>query len=202
MPSPSGELADVVLGFDRVEDYVATNACFGATVGRFGNRIRRGRFELDGQRFQVVCNEGLNSLHGGANGFDKRIWTSEADPEHNAVSFSLVSPDGDEGFPGEMWLTSTYELTDDQVVQITMTATTERPTLCNLVHHGYFNLAGHASGTVLDRELEIRRPAVSASASGLHEAHHRWVRLPKRLQRHHDRARREIERRKSACLSG
>jgi aldose 1-epimerase len=154
MPAPSGELADVVLGFDRAADYLATPTYFGATVGRFGNRIRRGKFVLDGQPHQVTCNEGPNSLHGGINGYDKRIWAAEVLEAENAVRFSLVSPDGDEGFPGELRMTSTYSL-QGRTVRIAMEATASRLTLCNLVHHSYFNLAGHGSGTVLDQHLQI-----------------------------------------------
>ena len=155
MPAPSGELADIILGFDDIEAYRDTPTYFGATVGRFGNRIRRGRFSLDGRDYRVSCNEGLNSLHGGVNGYDKRKWATAFDPAGNSVKFSLTSPDGDEGFPGELKLTSEYTLTEDNRVRIDMRATTDRPTLCNIVHHGYFNLAGHASGAVLDQELQI-----------------------------------------------
>lgn len=155
VPAPSGEIADVILGFDSVEDYRETETYFGATVGRFGNRIRRGRFTLDGQDHQVSCNEGENSLHGGMNGYDKRIWAAEFDPHGNSVTFHLTSPDGDEGFPGTLKLSSSYTLTDDNVVRIDIRATTNKPTLCNIVHHSYFNLEGHASGPVLDQELQI-----------------------------------------------
>ncbi len=155
MPAPSGEIADVILGFDRVEDYVKTVTYFGATVGRFGNRIRRGHFVLDGQSFQATINEGPNSLHGGVNGYDKRMWSAAPDETANAVAFTLVSPDGDEGFPGEVRLTAAYTLTEDNCVRVEMEAFTDRPTLCNPVHHSYFNLAGHASGSILDQELQI-----------------------------------------------
>lgn len=155
MPSPSGELADVILGFDSVEAYRDTETYFGATIGRFANRIRRGRFALDGKEYHVTCNEGLNSLHGGRNSYDKRQWAAAFDPTASAVTFSLTSADGDEGFPGELTLTSTYTLTDDDHVRIDMRATTDKPTVCNITHHSYFNLAGHASGAVLDQELQF-----------------------------------------------
>jgi len=154
MPAPSGELADVILGFDQVADYLATPTYFGATVGRFGNRIRRGQFKLDDHPHQVTCNEGPNSLHGGINGYDKRIWAAEILDDENAVRFSLFSPDGDEGFPGELRLTSTYSL-QGRTVRIVIEAVTSKATLCNPVHHSYFNLAGHGSGTVLDQHLQI-----------------------------------------------
>ena len=155
LPAPGGELADIVLGFDTVDDYRDTATYFGATVGRFANRIRRGRFMLDGVEHQVSCNEGQNSLHGGFDSYDKRRWNSEFDPSGNSVRFSLVSLDGDEGFPGTLRISSEYSLINDNVVRMEIRATTDRPTLCNIVHHSYFNLAGHASGTVLDQELQI-----------------------------------------------
>jgi aldose 1-epimerase len=155
MPSPSGELADVVLGFDTLDAYRNTETYFGATVGRFANRLRRGRFALDGVTYQTTCNEGLNSLHGGHNSYDKRKWATDFDPSSCTVTFSLISPDGDEGFPGELKLNATYTLTDDNRVRIDMRATSDRPTVCNITHHSYFNLAGHASGSVLDQELQF-----------------------------------------------
>jgi aldose 1-epimerase len=155
MPSPSSELADVILGFDTAGAYRDTETYFSATVGRFANRIRRGRFTLDGKACQVSCNEGLNSLHGGYDSYDKRKWAAAFDPAGSTVAFSLTSPDGDEGFPGELKLTSAYALTDDNRVRIDMRATTDKPTLCNITHHSYFNLAGHASGTILDQELQL-----------------------------------------------
>ena len=100
MPSPSGILADIVLGFDTLQAYREHSPYFGATCGRFGNRLRRGRFVLDGKVYQVSCNEGPNSLHGGVNGYDGRLWSTEWAPDSNTVRFSLVSPHGDEGFPG------------------------------------------------------------------------------------------------------
>ena len=155
MPSPSGQLADIILGYDTAGAYRASETYFGATVGRFANRIRRGKFPLDGQEVQTACNEGLNSLHGGYNSYDKRKWAATFDPKGNSVTFSLTSPHGDQGFPGELKLTSTYALSDDSRVRIEFRATTDRPTVCNITHHSYFNLAGHASGAVLEQELQF-----------------------------------------------
>ncbi|MGE0237074.1 MAG: aldose epimerase family protein [Parvibaculaceae bacterium] len=155
IPSPSGAIADVILGFDTLAAYRGTPTYFGATVGRFGNRIRRGRFALDGKTCAVSCNEGENSLHGGVTGFDKRKWAARFDPTGNSVTFSLTSPDGDQGFPGTLTATSQYTLTNDGILRIDLRAATDRPTVCNMVHHSYFNLAGHESGTVLDQELQI-----------------------------------------------
>ena len=155
MPAPSGELADVILGFDSAAAYRDTETYFGATVGRFANRIRRGKFTLDGKSCQVDCNEGPNSLHGGHNSYDKRKWAAAFDPSGSTVTFSLTSADGDAGFPGELKASAAYTLTEDNRVRIDMRATTDQPTLCNLTHHSYFNLAGHASGTILDQELQF-----------------------------------------------
>jgi aldose 1-epimerase len=155
MPSPAGALADVILGYDSVAAYRSSETYFGATVGRFANRIRRGRFVLDGKSYEVGCNEGQNSLHGGREGFDRRRWAVECEPSGDSVTFSLTSPDGDEGFPGTLEVRTTYRLTDDQRVRIDMVATTDRPTLCNLTQHSYFNLAGDASGNVLGQELQL-----------------------------------------------
>ena len=155
MPSPAGEVADVILGFDTLQAYRSSATYFGATAGRFANRIRRGRFILDGTSHQVTCNEGQNALHGGERGFDKVVWDAAFDPNGDTVSFSMTSPDGDQGFPGTLQVTSSYTLTADNVVRMVIGASTDTPTLCNIVHHSYFNLAGHASGDVLDQELQI-----------------------------------------------
>ena len=155
MPSPAGEVADVILGFESAPAYRASRSYCGATVGRFANRLRRGRFPLDGKEIQTACNEGLNSLHGGPNSYDKRKWATACDSSANTVTFSLTSPDGDEGFPGELKLTTVYGLTDDNRVRIDFHATASLPTLCNITNHSYFNLAGHASGTVLEQEVQF-----------------------------------------------
>jgi aldose 1-epimerase len=145
----------VILGYDSVASYHASETYFGATVGRFANRIRRGRFMLDAKAHQVSCNEGQNSLHGGRVSYDRRAWPAEYDPESSSVTFRLTSPDGDLGFPGTLKLTTTYTLGDDQRVRIDMRAVTDKPTLCNITHHSYFNLAGHASGDILGQELQF-----------------------------------------------
>ncbi|WP_171181683.1 aldose epimerase family protein [Ruegeria sp. HKCCD8929] len=155
MHCPNGEIADVVLGHDTLQDYMDTPTYFGATVGRFANRIRRGKFILDGEEYQAACNEGLNSLHGGKSGYDKKLWKASVSNDENSVSFTLISKDGEEGFPGSLLVTSTYTLTDENVVRMDIRATTDKPTLCNIVHHSYFNLAGHDSGDVLGQELQI-----------------------------------------------
>ena len=154
-PGRDGKTADIVLGFDDLASYIATNTYFGATCGRYGNRIRNGRFSLDGKQVQVDCNEGANHLHGGRAGFDRKIWNAHPDAEKNAVVFSMVSPDGDQGFPGTVHLTATYRLTDDNVLDISMRGTTDAPTILNAVHHTYWNLAGQGSGDVRDQRLRL-----------------------------------------------
>ena len=155
MPGRDRTLADIVLGFDDIESYIATNTYFGATCGRYGNRIRNGRFAIDGQAFQVDCNEGPNHLHGGRNGFDRKLWDVSTDESANAVTFSMTSPAGEEGFPGTVQLASTYRLTEDNVLEIAMRGSTSAPTILNAVHHTYWNLAGQGSGDVRDQELVL-----------------------------------------------
>jgi aldose 1-epimerase len=154
VPDRAGDLADVVLGFDDLSSYLTSDAYFGATCGRYGNRIARGRFDLHGQTVQLDCNEGPNHQHGGSQGFDRKIWTADFDPEGTSIRFTTTSADGEMGFPGTLELATTYAL-DGSQVRITMEARTDAPTIVNLVHHSYFNLAGHGAGDVLGHEVTI-----------------------------------------------
>ena len=156
VPDRDGTPADVVLGFDQLADYLASDAYFGATCGRYGNRIGGAAFTLDGVRHELSANEPPNQLHGGPDGFDRRIWEAHGEEADNAVIFTLVSPDGDQGYPGTLTATARYRLTDDGVLDIRMTATTDRPTIINLVHHSYWNLGGHASGDLRDHRLAVQ----------------------------------------------
>jgi aldose 1-epimerase len=144
VPDREGRLADVVLGFESVDGYVTSSPYFGATVGRIGNRIRRGQFELDGRRYAVATNDGPDHLHGGVLGWDKVIWDAEAAETSDgpAVRISHLSPDGDEGYPGAVHASAVYTLTDRNELRIEMSATTDRPTLVNMLHHSYWNLGG------------------------------------------------------------
>ncbi len=155
-PDRHGTQADIVLGHDTLDQYRATTTYFGATAGRYANRIRQGRFRLHGEDHQLDRNEGANHLHGGREGIDRHVWTL-ADHSSTWATMTLASPDGDMGYPGRLDMSVTYELTDDQL-RITMAATTDRPTIANLVHHSYFNLGGHASGDVLGHELRLDAP--------------------------------------------
>jgi aldose 1-epimerase len=157
VPDRDGKPADVVLGFDSLADYLARNPHFGATTGRVANRIAKARFTLDGQDYQLAANNGPNSLHGGRKGFDKVVWKAEdvSGAAGPAVRFTYRSPDGEEGFPGNLSASVTYTVTPDDALRIDYTATTDRATPVNLTNHSYFNLAGAASGPILGHELML-----------------------------------------------
>ena len=154
---PAGEPVDVVLGFDSLEGYLKGHPYFGAICGRCSNRIAAGRFELAGKTHTLATNNGANHLHGGVEGFDKKLWkaTPRATPKGPAVEFELVSPDGEEGYPGRLVARAVYTLTPAGELLVEMTATTDAPTVVNLVHHSYWNLAGQTSGTIKDHELAV-----------------------------------------------
>lgn len=154
VPGRDGRTADIVLGFDDLASYQSSPSYFGATVGRYGNRIRRGRFTLLGRDHQVDCNEGANSLHGGRAGWDSRVWEAEASADGRAITFRTRSADGEMGFPGACRISSTYRLEGSQL-RIVMEARPDATTVINMVHHSYFNLAGHASGDVLAQHMRI-----------------------------------------------
>lgn len=156
VPGRDGRPADVVLGFDDLPSYVRHETYFGATCGRFGNRIAHGAFTLDGTSHQLECNEGgLSHLHGGRGGFDRRIWCASVDETANLVQFSLISADGDQGYPGTMVVSASYQLTQGGELKIRMTAAVDRPSVVNMVHHSYWNLGGHASGSARVHRLTI-----------------------------------------------
>ena len=144
-----GRSADIVLGFDSLQDYLATKTYFGSTVGRYANRIKAGRFELSGTAYLLARNDGANHLHGGRHGFDKAVWRAGVDERQTRLRLEHRSPDGDEGYPGAVEAAVEYRLPGDGRLIVEMTATAERPTILNLVNHSYFNLAGHGSGNVL-----------------------------------------------------
>jgi aldose 1-epimerase len=158
VPDRNGKLADVVLGFDDLQGYLAGHPFFGATVGRVANRIAKGKFTLDGKEYSLAVNNGPNSLHGGLKGFDKAVWKAEQVKVADgvAVRFSHLSPDGDEGYPGKLSVTVTYTLTNENALKIDYQATTDKPTPVNLTNHSYFNLAGHQAGDILGQELTLQ----------------------------------------------
>lgn len=151
VPDKNGKADDIVLGFDDVQGYQAGTAYFGATIGRFGNRLAGGAFELDGKKYQVPKNDGPNALHGGTQGFDKRVWTAEPSKTKDSVGVTLtyLSKDGEMGFPGNMKTEVTYSLTENNELRIEYKASTDKPTVLNLTNHSYFNLAGAGNGDVL-----------------------------------------------------
>ena len=158
-PDASGKLDDVVLGFDTLAEYEAGHPYFGAIVGRYGNRIAKGQFKLEGEPVQVTAAHGGHSLHGGKDGFDKRLWkVTTAAAKDGAVSLVLkyLSKDGEEGFPGALDTTVTYTLTAQNELKIDYLATTDKPTVVNLTNHSYFNLAGAGSGPITDHVLELK----------------------------------------------
>jgi aldose 1-epimerase len=155
VPDRNGKMGDVVLGFDNVDDYVKKSPFFGSIVGRVANRIKDATFVLAGQTYTLNANDKPHTLHGGVKGWDKVIWTAEAKETKDGPSLKLthVSPDGEEKFPGTVTATATYTLTNENELKVEMTATTDKPTLVNMAHHSYWNLAG--DGTILDHELVI-----------------------------------------------
>ena len=157
VPDKGGKTADVVLGFDNLEQYLKGHPFFGAIAGRYANRIAKGEFTLDGKTYHLPINNGPNTLHGGTVGFDKHVWKAEPREDANGVSvaFSLRSPDGDQGFPGNLNATVTYTLTNDNALKIEYVATTDKDTVINLTNHSYFNLAGENSGTIDDHVMTI-----------------------------------------------
>jgi aldose 1-epimerase len=155
VPSSIGRTADVVLGFDDMTGYLSdSNQYFGCTAGRYANRIANGQFTIGADSYQLATNNGPNHLHGGTRGLDKVIWTA-AVTSSSSVRFSYTSPDGEEGYPGEVAIIVTYTLTNENALVIEYEADTTAPTHLNLTHHSYFNLSGAGSGTVLDHELQV-----------------------------------------------
>lgn len=154
-PDRNGAFADVVLGFDNLDGYLQENPYFGSIVGRYGNRIGKAQFTLDGKKYTLAKNNGPNHLHGGVKGFDKLPWKVSPVEGQNALAFDLVSADGDEGYPGTLTMKVTYTLTDANELIVDYHATTDKPTPVNLTQHSYFNLAGHNSGEILGHELTI-----------------------------------------------
>ena len=157
VPDREGRLADVTLGFDTIDGYLVGHGCMGDTIGRYGNRIAKGQFEIDGVRYQLGCNNGENHLHGGPVGFNQRMWAAEAiDGEgEDSLRLHYVSPDGEMSFPGTLDVTVTFTWNDACDLIIRYQATTDRPTLCNMTNHTYFNLAGQDHGTIRDQVLLI-----------------------------------------------
>ncbi|MGA2115219.1 MAG: aldose epimerase family protein [Bryobacteraceae bacterium] len=154
-PDRKGAFADVVLGMDTLDGYMHQSVFFGALIGRYGNRIAHGKFPLGGKTYTLPINDGPNTLHGGPQGFDKKVWKARPVSGANAIELTYVSQDGEEGFPGTLSAKVTYTLTDNNELRLEYWATTDKPTVINLTNHSYFNLAGAGSGTVLNHQVTL-----------------------------------------------
>ena len=153
VPDRNGAIGDIVLGFDGLDGYLKGHPFFGAVVGRYGNRIAKGRFSIDKIEYQLATNNGPNHLHGGVRGFDKHVWQADVLGE-NSIRFSRLSPDGEEGYPGNLQVQVIYSLTNYNELIVDYSATTDQPTHVNLTQHSYFNLAG-GGADILGHELMI-----------------------------------------------
>jgi aldose 1-epimerase len=157
VPDRNGKRADVALGYDRVEDYInaVDKPYFGAVVGRYGNRIAKGEFTLDGETYSLLQNNGENHLHGGAIGFDKVVWAVDEYVEGKSLTLSYLAKDKEEGYPGNLELKIVYTLADDNSLVVDYHATTDKATPINVTQHTYFNLKGEGQGTILDHKLTL-----------------------------------------------
>ncbi|MGE0077850.1 MAG: aldose epimerase family protein [Bacteroidales bacterium] len=169
VPDRNGNLADVILGYETLDQYIKGDQYFGATVGRYANRIAKGKFSLDGKEYQLALNNGVNHLHGGPLGYQSLIWKSEIieQNEYPSLKFTLKSPDGDEGYPGNLNIEVIYTWDNDNTLRIDYTATTDQTTIVNLTHHSLFNLKGAGNGNILDHVLTINANAFTPVDSTL-----------------------------------
>ena len=158
VPDKNGKLDDIILGYDGIVNYVTNNPYFGSIIGRYGNRIAKGRFSLDGKEYVLACNNDENHLHGGEKGFNNVVWNFVSSEENeNGVSLTLsyLSKDGEEGYPGNLKVFITYTLSNNDELIISYKAKTDKKTICNLTQHNYYNLSGHDSGDILSHQLMI-----------------------------------------------
>lgn len=154
-PDANNNFEDIVLGFSSIKDYINANEkYFGATIGRYANRIKEGKFLLNGKEYQLAINNGKNHLHGGINGFESVVWNVKQ-ISSTEIEFFRISPDMEEGYPGNLNVTTNYKLTEDNKLIISYRATTDKATIVNLTHHSFFNLSGHGKGTINDHKLQI-----------------------------------------------
>lgn len=169
VPDRDGKMADVICGYDDLDSYVGADGYQGALIGRFGNRIAKGKFTLDGKEYSLFINNGENHLHGGEEGFDKKIWdvVDTIDTDEPELVLHYLSPDMEEGYPGDLDLTVTYKLTADNALSIRYVATTTKKTVLNLTNHAYFNLGGFSSGDIYSHELRIDADTYLPTDEGL-----------------------------------
>ena len=166
VPDKQGVAEDVVLGYDSVQGYVNGKSYFGCVAGRYANRIAQAKFTLDGKVYALAANNGVNSLHGGVRGFDKQVW--DAVQDGNNVTFTFVSADGEEGYPGKLTVTLTYRLdSNENRLQLQYGASTDKATVLNLANHSYFNLEGQGKGDILNHEIMINAKAFTPVDSTL-----------------------------------
>lgn len=168
-PDRNGQFTDVVLGYDNLAGYLTNSPYFGALIGRYGNRIGGAKFTLEGQTYTLAANNGPNSLHGGNKGFDKVVWKAmpKVNPDGPALELTYLSKDGEEGYPGNLSVTAVYTLTDEDELKVEFTAMTDKPTVCNLTHHSYFNLRGQGNGDILGHVVYINSDKITPVDSGL-----------------------------------
>ncbi|MEW6507132.1 MAG: aldose epimerase family protein [Bacteroidota bacterium] len=169
VPDRNGKFEDVTLGYDSLSGYVQDKSYQGAIVGRYGNRIGKGKFKLDGKEYQLALNDGENHLHGGNVGFHKVLWDAKvvSDTGEPSLALTYFSPDGEEGYPGNVTISVTYTLTNKNELRIDYYGTTDKPTILNPTHHSYFNLTGNPANTILDHQLIIEADAFTPVDKGL-----------------------------------
>ena len=169
VPDRGGKLADVTLGYDTLDGWLTNTSYLGATVGRYANRIAKGKFTLEGKTYTLATNNGENALHGGLKGFDKVLWDAKPVRTDSSVGveFTYLSKDGEEGYPGNLKVKAIYCLTDDNEFKVEFSATTDKPTVVNLAHHTYWNLAGAAAGDILGHELMLAADKYTPVDAGL-----------------------------------
>ncbi len=166
-PDQNGNYVDVSIGYSNIKDYVdSAESYFGATIGRVGNRIAKGKFSLDGTEYSVLPNNNENALHGGENGFQDKVWEAEQ-PDTKTLILRYTSPDMEEGFPGNLTVKVTYSLTDNKAVRMEYEATTDKATVVNLTNHTYFNLNGEGSGSILNHSLQLNADQFTPVDQGL-----------------------------------
>jgi len=169
VPDKAGKLTDVTVGYDTLEGWLKSTSYFGATVGRYANRIAKGKFTLDGQTYTLATNNGENALHGGIKGFDKVVWNAEPvkTADSAGVKFTYLSKDGEEGYPGNLNVTVVYTLNDKNEFKAEFSATTDKATVVNLAHHTYWNLGGPAAGDILGHLMMINADKYTPVDAGL-----------------------------------